>query len=158
VASYRAMTHQAGVPTQIQDANDIVVGSGIKTNTGDLVLTASSGKVGVGISAPKSTLDVNGAIAGKVTSVSADYAAASEFVILVTTGATGRTITLPAAANVPGRMYLIKKVDSGAGTVTIDANAAELIDGATTVVMTLINQAKVIISDGAAWNIFSSIV
>lgn len=48
--------------------------------------------------------------------------------ILVTTGASDRTITLPAAANNTSRKILIKKVDSGTGKVLISGT----IDGSST--------------------------
>lgn len=52
--------------------------------------------------------------------------------IFVTTGASNRTVTLPTAANNNGRELLIKKVDSGSGTVIIDGEGAETIDGVAT--------------------------
>lgn len=52
-------------------------------------------------------------------------------VILVTTGASTRTITLPAAANNTNRLLTVKKVDSGAGKVTISRAGSDTIDGYT---------------------------
>lgn len=43
------------------------------------------------------------------------------------------TITLPAASGTGGRIFAIKKTDSSGNAVTIDANASETIDGATTI-------------------------
>jgi hypothetical protein len=68
--------------------------------------------------------------------------------ILVTTGASDRTITLPAAANNSGRRIFIKKVDSGSGGVAISGT----IDGGTSN-----NTIKAqygfceVISDGSSW-------
>lgn len=42
------------------------------------------------------------------------------------------TVNLPAVTSSAGVMYRIKKIDSSANAVTIDGNASELIDGATT--------------------------
>lgn len=42
------------------------------------------------------------------------------------------TLTLPACASNIGREYQIKNIVGGASTVTIDGNASETIDGATT--------------------------
>ncbi len=52
--------------------------------------------------------------------------------ILFTTGNSDRTCNLPAAASNTGRTITIRKVDSGTGSVIIDANSTELIDGALT--------------------------
>lgn len=46
-----------------------------------------------------------------------------------------KTVTLPAAASIAGRVYTVIKTDSSANTVTVDANGAEAINGATGVVL-----------------------
>jgi hypothetical protein len=56
-----------------------------------------------------------------------DYA-----VILVTTGAVNRTITLPTAIDNPERQIKIVNVDSGAGKVIVDGEGAETINGTPT--------------------------
>lgn len=48
--------------------------------------------------------------------------------ILVSTGATDRTITLPTAADNEGREITIIKTDSGAGNLIVDGEGAELIN------------------------------
>jgi len=75
--------------------------------------------------------------------------------ISVTTGASDRTITLPAASANAGREIVIKKVDAGAGFVVIDGNGSETIDGALT---TQIHQQGSYISiycDGTGWYVKS---
>lgn len=72
-------------------------------------------------------------------------------IILVTTGASNRTITLPTAADNTGRTLHIKKVDNGAGTVIVDGEAAETVDGAATqTLFTQYGQVKVC-CDGTSW-------
>ncbi len=61
------------------------------------------------------------------------------------------TVNLPAAATVPFKIYRVKKKDSGGNTVTIDPNGGELIDGATTHVLTAQNQSVTFQSDGTEW-------
>lgn len=75
----------------------------------------------------------------------------------ITCDATGGTftVTLPAAASHTGRIYVIKKT-TAANTVTIDANASETIDGATTVDLTTQYSGKVIQCDGTNWHIIGS--
>lgn len=63
------------------------------------------------------------------------------------------SVTLPPAAQVPGKRMTIKKVDAGANAVTIDANAAELIDGALTKVMGAAYQSATIQSNGVGWDV-----
>lgn len=61
-----------------------------------------------------------------------------------------QTINLPAGADNDGRVLQIKKTNSG-GTVTIDANASETIDGATTKVLAAQYDSTVIVCDGTNW-------
>ena len=81
---------------------------------------------------------------------SADYTildADGYYNIFVTTGASNRTITLPAAANNAGRKILIKKADSGAGLVVISGT----IEGvATNNIYKQYGYCR-IISDGTSW-------
>jgi hypothetical protein len=50
--------------------------------------------------------------------------------VLATAGAGGITITLPDVSSIgAGTTYLIKKVDSGAGSVIVDAAGTDTIDG-----------------------------
>lgn len=76
--------------------------------------------------------------------------------ILVTTGASDRTITLPAAASSTNRKLKIKKVDSGAGKVIVDANASETIDGALTFNVFFQYNDVEIVCDGTSWYVLSA--
>jgi hypothetical protein len=77
-------------------------------------------------------------------------------VLLVTTGVSDRTITLPTAADNSGRVLSIKKVDSGAGKVIIDGEGAETIDGATTVTLIARYESITITCNGTAWFIIDA--
>lgn len=59
------------------------------------------------------------------------------------------TVTLPAAASVPGKIFDIKNI--GTGVITVDANAAETVDDATTFVLSARYDSITIVSDGAEW-------
>lgn len=61
------------------------------------------------------------------------------------------TVTLPAAATRTGRVFYIKNI--GSGTVTIDPNAAETIDGDATHAIAVQHESRTVISDGAGWRI-----
>lgn len=71
--------------------------------------------------------------------------------VLVDAVGANRTITLPTAASARWRKYTIKKIDATANTVTIDADAAETIDGAATFVLTTQYESVTIQSDGTEW-------
>ncbi len=85
------------------------------------------------------------------------YTAADEPVILVDTSGGGVTITLPPAAGVPGRTYVIKKTTTDGNTLTIDGDGAETIDGAATVAFTTSRGCRIVYCDGTAWHIIGSI-
>lgn len=79
----------------------------------------------------------------------ATYTVASDdrFVVFDTAGA-ARTCNLPAAATVPGMELCIRA--KGANSVTIDPNAAELIEGAATLVLAS-NTSIWLACDGTGW-------
>lgn len=56
--------------------------------------------------------------------------------LIVTTGASSRTVTLPDTNVYKGCLVTVKKVDSGAGTVIIDGAGGDTIDGAANTVLT----------------------
>ena len=60
------------------------------------------------------------------------------------------TVNLPAAASNTGRVYNIKNIGAAA-TITIDPNAAETIDGATTYTLTTQYESVTLQCDGSAW-------
>lgn len=64
-----------------------------------------------------------------------------------------RVVTLPAAADCAGHFLTIVKNGTAAFSVTIDANGAELIDGATTLVLTATaaRDRATIYCDGTGW-------
>lgn len=70
----------------------------------------------------------------------------------------GLTLQLPAAANVVGQEITIKKVDSGAGGITITTNSTEKIDGQDTYVLDDQYDVVTVVSDGSNFHITSKIV
>jgi len=61
------------------------------------------------------------------------------------------TVTLYTAVGNAGRTVTVKNI--GSGEVTVDGNASETLDGATTVVIAAKYQALTAISDGANWHL-----
>ena len=119
------------------DANDLVVKAG---NTEIARFTNAGGYVGARSFAP-----------GAVTTITANTTldASHHFVRCNNTGAI--TVTLPAAAGISGRVYQIKRVNTG--VVTVDGNASETIDGATMVTITNQYDSYSLISNGTSWDI-----
>lgn len=88
-----------------------------------------------------------------------DAAGSPKDLYLVTTGASTITATLPAVADADptgGRTCTIMKVDAALGTVSIDGNASETINGATTVSLTSQYQYRTLVSDGTQWLVIGS--
>jgi len=89
-----------------------------------------------------------------LTVITTTHTANRENVVLVDddTAGAGVTVSLLPAADVRGRIHIIKKLGT-TGSVTIDADGAELIDGATTKVLSAQYASVQIISDGSVWHI-----
>jgi hypothetical protein len=83
-------------------------------------------------------------VAGNVT-VTGD-----DFFINVNPTAAARTVTLPSAATLTGRMFAIRSTSSS-NTVTIDPDGSETINGASTVVLKAVNDYILFVSDGTNW-------
>jgi hypothetical protein len=95
---------------------------------------------------------------GAVTTITdADHTiAAPETLILFSTGASTRTATLPSAALYTGVPILIKKIDAGAGNVTISRAGSDLIDGATSKSITAQYKSYTLLPEGTTWHIIAS--
>lgn len=104
------------------------------------------------LTAPIHTVDVGGSFGAAITSTSTDITlGATHYTVKVDASGANRTITLPAASGVTRRIYIIKKTDATANTVTIDGNASETIDGATTKVINTQWAGYMIQCDGTNW-------
>ena len=102
---------------------------------------------------------VQDAIGGYDTITSADYTITDTDglrVVLGSTGNTTRTFTLPTLADNLGRIISIKKIDSGTGSIVIEGEGAETIDGGANV--TLLGQYDFLTVQAAAggWNIIAT--
>jgi hypothetical protein len=86
-------------------------------------------------------------------SVSYTLSPDTDWLILATSGAGGITLTLPSAVGIAGCEFIIKKVDSGAGAVTIATTSSQTIDGGAASAQNLTAQwqSRRFVSDGANW-------
>ena len=122
---------------------NVATNTGATANTQDIY---QMGKVGIGIVAPNSTLQVAGSMSAAIKSVGTYTATASDYTLI----ATGGAITLPNPATCEGRMYHIVYKS---GTVTI-TNA--IFVGGTSVTDYGLHsgaggQAVTLQSDGSSW-------
>ena len=127
------------------------------TTSGGLTATltddAQNERVTLAIGAPTETRSIRVfvTVQGGATSTAAG---AADHTIVVNPTAVAGTVTLPAAASNTGRIYVVKHANTSQNSVTIDANAAELIDGNQTLVLTA-QQAAQIQCDGVAWHVIA---
>ena len=66
------------------------------------------------------------------------------------------TVTLPTAVGITGRVYMVKKVDSSANAVTVDADGSETIDGAASYALTAQWDSVTVVSNGTNWEILAT--
>lgn len=89
---------------------------------------------------------------------SADYTMVDiDQVIVVDATGGNKTITLLTAAGREGRRIGVKKTDSSANSVTIDAEGSQKLDGFSTVALTSNKAYREYVSDGTNWILVSSI-
>lgn len=109
------------------------------------------------LTTPIHTVDVGGSFGAAITPTSTDITlGATHYTVKVDASGANRTITLPAAAGVTRRVYIIIKTDATANTVTIDGNASETISGATTKVINTQWSGYAIQCDGSSWVIIAT--
>jgi hypothetical protein len=75
----------------------------------------------------------------------------TDFVILGDCTSAAFTLSLPTAASGVGRIFFLKKVDSSANVLTVQANGSELIDGNNTFLLPSQYQSITLVSDGSKW-------
>jgi hypothetical protein len=117
--------------------------------SGAITFTSTGTVISAGVYVPLTKLDIPFSYSRSVAASGA--ITAFDQVVLGTGGGGGITLTLPTAASMIRRILTIKKIDAGAGAVTIDAAGAETIDGALTRVLAAQYDFVEIYSDGATW-------
>jgi hypothetical protein len=95
----------------------------------------------------------NGAWAPTVAKTTTYTATTSDYTIRCSASGGAFSVTLPAASTSTGLILVIKKTDATANAVTIDGNASETIDGATTVAISTQYQSFTLQSNGVSWDI-----
>lgn len=96
----------------------------------------------------------------KTTTTATNYTAlTTDYMILVTSTAATRTISLPAVAGLTdGKTFIVKDASCAVGTngtsIVIDPNGAELIDNASTATINYDCESRSIVKNGSSWYIF----
>ena len=115
----------------------------------------SKAQIGIGTTSPNSTLDVRGSVSAKYTSFSGSTTAAATDNMLVFTGTSAATLTVPDATTCTGRYYWIKNTSSNSSTLTIATTSSQTIDGLASWTLTQTNKAIRLVSDGTNWIVVS---
>lgn len=133
-------------------SNNVILGNG--TSAVNFVAPGSNGNVLTSngttwiSSAPSGTANLN------VTTETTTYnATTANDLILANPSGGAFTINLPAASGNTGKVLRFKKISSDFNAVTIDGNASETIDGATTTTLNTNNETLTIVCDGTNWTI-----
>lgn len=96
-----------------------------------------------------------GSLGGSVLKTTTYTVTTDDDTVLCDTSGGAFTLTLPAAALSTGKKLIIKKVSSDVNDLTIDGNASETIDGATTTSLNGQYSFIEIICDGSNWHVIS---
>lgn len=152
-AALNALTRKEGTLVFDTDTNEVKIDDGATLSALGSAVPASADASTYG-----TVKTYNPDVTSSVHAVSsADYTVLDNdgyTLILVTTGASDRTVTLPTAADNVGRRIKIAKADSGTGYVLVDAEGAETINGSTSssdFAVTGQYGFVVVICDGTEW-------
>lgn len=118
----------------------------------------SADKVGISTGTPHSGLQVDNSVAFAARTITQNHTVtAGDHTIFVNATSTNITVTLPSAANIVGRQYIIKRVDTAGTSVTIATDGSETIDGASSMVLGG-HRSVVIQSDNNNWWIMAEYI
>lgn len=108
-------------------------------------------QMGIGTTSPNSTLDVRGSFSTPVTTFTGNTTAGSSDHLLVFTGTSTTTLTLPTAVGISGREYWIKNSSSNSSTLNIATTSSQTVDGLSSWSLTVANKVLHVVSSGSNW-------
>lgn len=112
--------------------------------------------VGIGVSTPVHSLDVQGSVGFSSRTVTATTTLTSTDYIIQVNNTAAATINLPTSASANKRVYIIKKISGGSLNVTVDPAGSEMIDNGTTKILTLQYSSIMIYANGTGWSIIGA--
>jgi hypothetical protein len=115
--------------------------------------TVGNAQVGIGTTTPNSTLDVRGSISAGYRAFTTTTAAIASDNMLVFTGTTATTVTLPDATTCAGRTYYIKNASATipVPVLTIATVSAQTIDGLASWLVDEPKEVVSVMSNGVSW-------
>ena len=116
-----------------------------------LLAVKTKAQIGIGTTSPNSTLDVRGSMSLNYRAFTSATSAATTDNILVFTGTSATTLTLPDASTIAGRVYTVKSVSSNASVLTIATTSLQTIDGVSSWTISQTNKAIILLSNGTNW-------
>lgn len=135
-----------GLRTWVKGGDNQVTGS-----ANELMRLTATG-LSVGTTANTSWLQTKSFATSIINKTSSYTATISDYTITIS--ATGQTITLPTAAGIAGRMYVIKLTVTGSATVA--TTLSQTIDGSTTYSLSAIYKYVTVQSDGINWQVIAN--
>lgn len=119
----------------------------------------ASAQIGIGTTTPNSTLDVRGSLSTNLRTFTTSTTAATTDNVLVFTGTSAATLTLPTAVSIAGRSYQIKNASLTGPTpvLTIATTSAQTIDGLTSWTVNGLYQSLTIVSNGSNWYVVNDL-
>lgn len=120
-----------------------------------LVSVSGYAQVGVGTTTPASGFEIEGAVAMSIRSFSSGTTADINDQVLVFTGTTAVTLTLPTAAGADGRVYWIKNASSSlpVPVLTVATTSSQTIDAQSNWLLDEPYEVVRLVSDGANWKV-----
>jgi hypothetical protein len=116
-------------------------------------------QVGIGTTNPLSTFEVNGSNGQKVTTVVNNITLDNTHsIVICDNGAVAKTITLPTAVGITGRIYTIKRGEASTADVTITTSSSQMIDGEMDYMLMNAKESVTLVSNGSDWNAMSTFV
>ena len=137
----------------VNQSSDSLVDFRVESDNQTHMLYVSGGvdRVGISTGTPHSGLQIDNSVAFAARAITQNHTVtAVDHTIFANATSTNITVTLPTAANIMGRQYIIKRVDSSGNNVTIDPDGSETIEGASSMILDS-GRSVVIQSDNSNW-------
>lgn len=122
-----------------------------------LLLHTAHAQMGIGTTSPNSTLDIRGSVSTSYRAFTGATTAGTTDNLLIFTGSSATTITLPTAVGCTGRSYVIKNASTTGPTpvLTVATTSSQTIDASGSWLLDDPNESVTVISNGTNWNVSS---